>query len=223
MTTTEVGVSILLKSWLWCLVAVLTACVLEQWVSSALLGWWFFLLVNSQRSSKYFSFILPRFITPKKKKIILSITELKQANKWKQTIKTNQKVKKLHQVLELITQETLRYSGLQGEPFWSQIITVLQTRYKLFSKPVWVSVLPKRSWELKRNLQWNHQLAFVAPKQNILSFIQRSLADWAVLQVDSGSYSLWFSAGQDCIPQHMQITIVLKLKQKKNPNNQPRI
>lgn len=65
MDTTELGVSILLKSWSWCLVAVLTACILEQWISLAFLGC-FFVINYSQRSSRYFSLMLPRFNTKDK-------------------------------------------------------------------------------------------------------------------------------------------------------------
>lgn len=65
MDTTELGVSMLLKFWSWCLVAVLTACILEQWISLAFLGC-FFVMYYSQRSSRYFSLMLPRFNTKDK-------------------------------------------------------------------------------------------------------------------------------------------------------------
>lgn len=115
MDTTELGVSILLKSWLWCLVAVLTACILEQWISLALLGW-FFVVNYSQRSSRCFSFMLPRFNT--KDRIILLITELKTKPNKKNSNKQKQRKDETslaHQVLALITDKTLRYFGLQDE------------------------------------------------------------------------------------------------------------
>lgn len=38
--------------------------------------------------------------------------------------------------------------------FWSQLVTVLCPKHELVSEPAWVSVLPKLSCELRRNLLW---------------------------------------------------------------------
>lgn len=55
----------------------------------------------------------------------------------------------------MIAYITLRYFGLHDKGcFWSQLVTVLWTKHELVSEPAWVSVLPKLSCELKRNLLW---------------------------------------------------------------------
>lgn len=182
MDTTELGVSMLLKSWLWCLVAVLTACVLEQWIPLALLGC-VFVANDSQRSSRYFSFMLPRFST--KDRIILLITELK--NKTNQNESTHpppppsqqaqQKTMKAptHQVLALITDKALGYFGLQDKSLRlacdcpvNQKQTGLQTTVSVASAVIWT----------RENLLWLITASLVAPRQNILSFAQRSLVGW---------------------------------------------
>lgn len=118
MDTTELGVSILLKSWLWCLVAVLTACILEQWISLALLGW-FFVVNYSQRSSRCFSFMLPRFNTKDKNNSF----DYRIKNQTKQKNPNKQKWRKdetslTHQVLTLITDKTLQDKSLSEASSW---------------------------------------------------------------------------------------------------------
>lgn len=60
-----------------------------------------------------------------------------------------------HQLLAMIADTTLWCFGLHDkECFWSQLVTVLWTKYELVPEAAWVSVLPKLSCELKRNLLW---------------------------------------------------------------------